>query len=515
MGNLLSGTTPKEPTTVEECDSTWETDSGGEPEEEEDQGQTEPEEEEEGRRLEESETGEQQEEQSQGEPSVPCSCQEDDAGTVAAAAAGEEKNEGNGKALEEEVVEAEQSNSVAEQIIKPKRSFYAARDLYKYRHQYPNFKDSRCQNDLWNLRFYLNKIPLKPDGVYIEEILSKWKGDYDKLEHNHTYIQWLFPLREQGLNFYAKELTAYEIEEFKKTKEAIKRFLLAYKMMLEFFGIKLTSKTGNVTRAANWQERFQHLNESQHNYLRITRILKSLGELGYEGFKPSLVKLFLQEALVENTIPNIKQSSLEYFVYTIKNRRERRKLLRFAQRHYKPPEHFIWGPPKKTKPEENNVSKKTVSSSCAHHSPVQMQTRSKDASCISAFVSSDSKNAEPKVGELCDQPRRSSSSEEDKKSINEKKTENENQDSRAEEGNDPPASTEGTTSLPEEEENGGRDNEIMIQGFENPEMVEQDPCHESNKDFSHSLSTTLKMDIQTVELLLPDPDLQSKDGTKS
>lgn len=31
--------------------------------------------------------------------------------------------------------------------------------------------------------------------------------------------------------------------------------------MLEFFGIKLTDKTGNVARAVNWQERFQHLNE--------------------------------------------------------------------------------------------------------------------------------------------------------------------------------------------------------------------------------------------------------------
>ncbi|XP_030742601.1 opioid growth factor receptor-like protein 1 [Echinops telfairi] len=235
-----------------------------------------------------------------------------------------------------------------EATAKPKRSFYAARDLYKYRHQYPqNFKDIRYQNDLSNLRFYKNKIPFKPDGVYIEEVLNKWKGDYEKLEHNHTYIQWLFPLREQGLNFYAKELTTYEIEEFKKTKEAIRRFLLAYKMMLEFFGIKLVDKTGNVARAANWQERFQHLNESQHNYLRITRILKSLGELGYESFKPPLVKLILYEALVANTLPNIRQSALEYFVYTVRDRAERRKLLRFAQKHYTPPEHFIWGPPRK------------------------------------------------------------------------------------------------------------------------------------------------------------------------
>lgn len=27
-------------------------------------------------------------------------------------------------------------------------------------------------------------------GIYVEEILTKWRGDYDKLEHNHTYIQW-------------------------------------------------------------------------------------------------------------------------------------------------------------------------------------------------------------------------------------------------------------------------------------------------------------------------------------
>ncbi|NWQ97471.1 OGRL1 protein, partial [Burhinus bistriatus] len=287
-----------------------------------------------------------------------------------------------------------------ELTAKPKRSFYAARDLYKYRHQYPNFKDLRYQNDLCNLRFYKNKIPFKPDGVYIEEVLNKWKGDYEKLEHNHTYIQWLFPLREQGLNFYAKELTTYEIEEFKKTKEAIRRFLLAYKMMLEFFGIKLIDKTGNVARAANWQERFQHLNESQHNYLRITRILKSLGELGYESFKSPLVKFILHEALVEDTIPNIKQSALEYFVYTIRDRRERRKLLRFAQQHYTPSEHFIWGPPRKQKSEGNKTNKKPASPISIHNSYISKHKKPKEPKNTSASGSSGGKTTEERKVEL-------------------------------------------------------------------------------------------------------------------
>ncbi|XP_043933247.1 opioid growth factor receptor-like protein 1 isoform X2 [Protopterus annectens] len=309
MGNFFGlGISLREPTSLEECDSTWNSDS---------------------------ETEEYVGDRASGQ-TTPTPERKDDTGEE----------------------ETEQTDRTIEPIPKPKRSFYAAKDLFKYRHKYPKLKDMRYHNDLCNLRFYMNKIPFKPEGVYIEDILSRWKGDYEKLEQNHTYIQWLFPLREQGLNFYAKELTTLEIEEFMTTKEAVKRYLLAYKLMLDFFGIRLVDKNGNVARASNWCERFKHLNESQHNYLRITRILKSLGELGYEHFKPPLVKFLLQEALVEETIPNIKHSALEYFVYTIRARKERRRLLRFAQQHYTPAESFIWGPPKKIKTEERKVAVK-------------------------------------------------------------------------------------------------------------------------------------------------------------
>ncbi|XP_030784618.1 opioid growth factor receptor-like protein 1 isoform X4 [Rhinopithecus roxellana] len=366
MGNLLGGVSFREPTTVEDCDSTWQTDSEPEPEEPGPGGGSE---------------GPGQEPEQTAQPP------ERAGGRPRASPAPDEDAEAAG---------AEQGGDSTEATAKPKRSFYAARDLYKYRHQYPNFKDIRYQNDLSNLRFYKNKIPFKPDGVYIEEVLNKWKGDYEKLEHNHTYIQWLFPLREQGLNFYAKELTTYEIEEFKKTKEAIRRFLLAYKMMLEFFGIKLTDKTGNVARAVNWQERFQHLNESQHNYLRITRILKSLGELGYESFKSPLVKFILHEALVENTIPNIKQSALEYFVYTIRDRRERRKLLRFAQKHYTPSENFIWGPPRKEQSEGSKAQKMSSPLASSHNSQISAHKKAKDFKNSSSAVHLNSKTAEEK-----------------------------------------------------------------------------------------------------------------------
>lgn len=195
---------------------------------------------------------------------------------------------------------------------------------------------------------------------------------------------------------------------------------MAYKMMLEFFGIKLIDKTGNVARAVNWQERFQHLNESQHNYLRITRILKSLGELGYESFKSPLVKFILHEALVENTIPNIKQSALEYFVYTIRDRRERRKLLRFAQKHYTPSENFIWGPPKKEPPERSKAQKTPTLPALGSNGQTSTHKKSKDSKNSSAASHLNNKTVEGKKvastepGEERDKPSPEASSEDTK-----------------------------------------------------------------------------------------------------
>ncbi|XP_074675892.1 opioid growth factor receptor-like protein 1 isoform X2 [Strix aluco] len=481
MGSLLSGVSFKEPTTVEDCDSTWETDS--EPEAAEPGGEP--------RRQEGVCTAAGGGEEPAEPPAAECRPQEPPPPPSPPPEEGER--------AEADASSPEQSGDGTELTAKPKRSFYAARDLYKYRHQYPNFKDLRYQNDLCNLRFYKNKIPFKPDGVYIEEVLNKWKGDYEKLEHNHTYIQWLFPLREQGLNFYAKELTTYEIEEFKKTKEAIRRFLLAYKMMLEFFGIKLIDKTGNVARAANWQERFQHLNESQHNYLRITRILKSLGELGYESFKSPLVKFILHEALVEDTIPNIKQSALEYFVYTIRDRRERRKLLRFAQQHYTPSDHFIWGPPRKQKSEGSKTNKKPASPVSIHNSYISKHKKPKEPKNTSASGSSAGKTTEERKVELTktreenDQDEQEMNCDAVRQNNSEKTSDTDtSQLSKSEEIND-------TSDRKEDSSHSKNDDENLNNDCGNhPDTIEKDLCDTENSSNNTSADLQDSLDKDTL-----------------
>ena len=68
-----------------------------------------------------------------------------------------------------------------------------------------------------------------------------------------------------------------------------------------------------------------------HNYLRITRILKSLGELGYEHYKAHLVEFILTEALQEKTLVNCLDSCLDFWVNTIKDDFERARLKDYAE----------------------------------------------------------------------------------------------------------------------------------------------------------------------------------------
>ncbi|KAI3357559.1 hypothetical protein L3Q82_015973, partial [Scortum barcoo] len=228
------------------------------------------------------------------------------------------------------------------------RNMRAAKDMQNYRRGYPNLTDDECSEDkMSNLQFYLNKYPSAPDDVYIESFLKDWKNDYKRLERVHSYIQWLFPLREPGVNYMASELTKKEIEAFRKSEDAKRRLVESYELMLGFYGIRLVNKeTGEVKRAENWKERFGNLERNMHNNLRITRILKSLGELGFEHYQAPLVHFFLEETLVKKTLSSVKRSVLDYFLFAVLDKQKRQELVRFAYHHFEPKDKFVWCPRK-------------------------------------------------------------------------------------------------------------------------------------------------------------------------
>lgn len=210
---------------------------------------------------------------------------------------------------------------------------WSDRDTQMYRQGYPGKKDHPKHN--LNLKFYRNEVSSDPNGAYIDEIHKEWWYDLDRLESHHGYIQWLFPIRESGMNWQAQELQQHEAEAIQKDEKAMERFVKSYEMMLNFYGLKLLNReTGEVDRAKNWRERFCHLNYSMHNYLRITRILKCLGELGLERYKAPFLRRMLHEAIEEGTLDRTLESCYNYWIGTLRDGAERKEIKKLAEDMY-------------------------------------------------------------------------------------------------------------------------------------------------------------------------------------
>ncbi|OHA05389.1 MAG: hypothetical protein A3H69_05595 [Candidatus Sungbacteria bacterium RIFCSPLOWO2_02_FULL_47_9] len=100
------------------------------------------------------------------------------------------------------------------------------------------------------------------------------------LENTHDYIQWLFPLKDaSAYSSSAPLLTDEDIAAFKDYQTLRSNLLLAHARMLDFYGFTIVLKSGyfEIVRSENFVEKTQHwLTPNNHNFLRITRILKSL-----------------------------------------------------------------------------------------------------------------------------------------------------------------------------------------------------------------------------------------------
>ena len=104
-------------------------------------------------------------------------------------------------------------------------------------------------------------------GRTLDEIV-KWSND--GLEQNHDIIQWLFPLPEPSrYNWVAPVLTDDDLKEL-KTEEVRNGILKAFNRFTLFYNNP------------------QWLTPHNHNYLRLTRILKCLGLAGLDKEKNSL-----------------------------------------------------------------------------------------------------------------------------------------------------------------------------------------------------------------------------------
>lgn len=117
---------------------------------------------------------------------------------------------------------------------------------------------------------------------------------FDSLERHHDFIQWLFPLPEpSGANPSAPLLTAEDIAAFHADHSLRETLLESFQLMLQFYGLDIEARGDSVVvaRGDHFDERSRvWLTGGNHNFLRISRILRSLSLLGLGDYAQAFLK---------------------------------------------------------------------------------------------------------------------------------------------------------------------------------------------------------------------------------
>ena len=135
----------------------------------------------------------------------------------------------------------------------------------------------------FHVRFYqLFNDAVDTRGRSVHDILA-W--DDTQLERCHDYIQILFPLPETSRhNKSAPLLDEATFRAFRSRPDLRGRLSLSFNRMLRFYGFELEDKEGpSISQSPNYPKASKNwINSHNHNYQRITRILRSLRILGLE-----------------------------------------------------------------------------------------------------------------------------------------------------------------------------------------------------------------------------------------
>jgi hypothetical protein len=119
-----------------------------------------------------------------------------------------------------------------------------------------------------------------------------WEYDYDRLEAEHDYIQWMFPSDEKSIfNPRAPPFPKHVQATFLESPEIRANVRKSFEIYAEFLGFvtifgRLQRGPDFPSRAENWLR-----GSMNHNFLRCTRVLKCLWLCG----ETELARSFLAE----------------------------------------------------------------------------------------------------------------------------------------------------------------------------------------------------------------------------
>lgn len=157
------------------------------------------------------------------------------------------------------------------------------------------------------LAFHLGSVP-DHQGRYIHEI---WELSDFWLEHDHKYVQWLFPIDvSTKFNGHAPVLALTDRMAFMETKAALLAQRRSLEMMLRFFGLRWEGDAIIAVDGINLRD-YIWLKRGGHNHYRISRIIRSLALCG----QLELSKKFQSAVLeVSSEYGEVEESSRRFWV---------------------------------------------------------------------------------------------------------------------------------------------------------------------------------------------------------
>jgi hypothetical protein len=119
------------------------------------------------------------------------------------------------------------------------------------------------------------------EGRWLRDL---WTWEDDALESVHDFIQWLFPLPEPSqFNPDAPLLTPADIAAFRVEEPLRANLRRSFERILSFLGLA-ERPGGTIAEGPNFADREPDVwTMPNHNWLRITRILRCITLLGLES----------------------------------------------------------------------------------------------------------------------------------------------------------------------------------------------------------------------------------------
>lgn len=172
------------------------------------------------------------------------------------------------------------------------------------------------------VKFYRNEAVNKAK----RRLSTIWNWSDDKLESQHDFIQWIFPLVEKSrFNYDAPVLTKRSIKILRSDNEIQANIKVSFDKMFAFYGWKVNETLDGVERMTIDVEK-DGVNEKKlkpmewlrhsHNFDRITRIMTSLKFLGRTDLSELFFMALCRTAKGPNARKIIASSFIEYWIPT-------------------------------------------------------------------------------------------------------------------------------------------------------------------------------------------------------